>query len=81
MAGKENNLFKMLRQCHRRYKGNTLLETAPPMRYFIIRMEFAWAMHALKMDQKTPQCILHLDSNHLQYSARDAQESPRDVWW
>lgn len=51
------------------------------MQYFIIRMEFAWNMRALKMDQKMPLCILHLDSNHLQYSARDTQESPRDVWW
>lgn len=51
------------------------------MQYFLIRMEFAWDMCALKMDQKTPPCILHLDSNHLQYSARDTQESTRDVWW
>lgn len=40
------------------------------MQYFLIRMEFAWDTCALKMDQKTPLCILHLDSNHLQYSAK-----------
>lgn len=39
-------------------------------------MEFAWDVCALKMDQQMPLCILHLDSNHLQYSARDTQESP-----
>lgn len=51
------------------------------MQYFIIRMEYACDMCALKMDQKTPLCILHLDSNHLQYSARDTQESTGHVWW
>lgn len=50
------------------------------MQYFIIRMEFAWYTYALKMGQKMPLRILHLDSNHFQYSAKDTQESTRDVW-